>query len=81
MLVETDRVRSFSPVPVFWFVPSFMAHRENVRINQTAMVAESIRIAFKAYAENNLYMATPFAFGIALGQLHGNTISNRQLNN
>jgi len=37
----------------FRFAPGFMAYRENVRIDQTAKVAESIHIALKAYADNN----------------------------
>lgn len=37
----------------FLYVPSFIARREIGRINQTAIIAESIRIAFKAYADNN----------------------------
>ncbi len=35
------------------FVPGFVAHQENLRIDQTANIAESIRISLKEYADNN----------------------------
>jgi hypothetical protein len=34
-------------------VPGFIASRNILRIDQTAIIAESIRISFKAYADNN----------------------------
>jgi hypothetical protein len=37
----------------FLYVSGFLAYRENSRIDQTAIIAESIRISFKAYADNN----------------------------
>lgn len=46
----------FGVIIVFLFLlygPSFIARREIGRINQTAIIAESIRIAFKANADNN----------------------------